>query len=218
MPQYLSGDKIYTCSQCKTNLSDHANMISKVRQRAPRPDEQAPAPVLLFFLCFTSMQGCPCLWTPCRAQLHVHFCSEAAQGATSAQHLPAQPAAPETVCRLFKDGTAVHTFLATCEWSWRIWEATVMPDQMSWHQASSMVAQLGSGSRQPVTPPSPAQRECHLGPSGRPHAHHWAAHCVRHLLHHMQLRARLEVRGEWGQTPCPAVACWSSLWWALHAQ
>lgn len=28
--QYLSGDKIYTCSQCKTHCTDHGQLISKV--------------------------------------------------------------------------------------------------------------------------------------------------------------------------------------------
>lgn len=30
--QYLSGDKIYTCSQCKTHCTDHGQLISKVRR------------------------------------------------------------------------------------------------------------------------------------------------------------------------------------------
>ncbi|EFN55008.1 hypothetical protein CHLNCDRAFT_134827 [Chlorella variabilis] len=30
--QYLSGDKIYTCSQCKTHCTDHGQLISKAFQ------------------------------------------------------------------------------------------------------------------------------------------------------------------------------------------
>ncbi|KAL4452261.1 hypothetical protein ABPG75_007923 [Micractinium tetrahymenae] len=30
--QYLSGDKIYTCSQCKTHCTEHSQLISKAFQ------------------------------------------------------------------------------------------------------------------------------------------------------------------------------------------
>lgn len=30
--QYLSGDRIYTCSQCKTHCTDHGQLISKAFQ------------------------------------------------------------------------------------------------------------------------------------------------------------------------------------------
>lgn len=39
--QYLSGDKIYTCSQCKTHCTDHGQLISKVPARIV---SGAPAP------------------------------------------------------------------------------------------------------------------------------------------------------------------------------
>lgn len=30
--EYLSGEKIYTCSNCRTHVTDHENMISKLFQ------------------------------------------------------------------------------------------------------------------------------------------------------------------------------------------
>ena len=63
--QYLSSDRVYTCSQCKTHCTDHGQLISKVRggQRAPAPPAFARrwVDVLLVRWMQHSVDPCGCM-------------------------------------------------------------------------------------------------------------------------------------------------------------
>lgn len=125
---------------------------------------------------------------------------------------PSSLVRPPSLCRPSKDGTAARTCSAMCECS-----TADRGGCASWLLIRPACVRTSSPPPEPPPPPPlPApQRERDAGPARGPHAHHRPAHRVRHLLHHLQLRAGLEVRGA-GQEEgdegvhlcCVLAACW----------